>query len=96
MNLQPLFSFILGFIILKERKANCLDFICLVLSMLGAYIMIIASVHDQKQIGAKDEVGALWVALLILLPFSKSMRQIISRIIRKMHDNTVSCFQQPV
>ena len=47
MNLSPVFSFIFGMIMLGERNANPIDVLCLILSLIGALMMILAAVKEK-------------------------------------------------
>lgn len=49
MNLSPVFSFVLGMILLGEKKATFMDVVCLVLSMIGALFMILAAVREKVE-----------------------------------------------
>ena len=92
MNLSPVFSFVFGMLLLGEKKATGLDVVCLVLSMVGALMMILAAIKEKEAVEQEKEYTILYVLVLILLPFSKSMGQLMTRKMRKMHENTISCF----
>lgn len=46
MNLSPVFSFIFGVLLLNEKKGGVMDILSLILSMVGALLMILAAVKE--------------------------------------------------
>ena len=64
--------------------------------MVGALMMIMAAIKEKEGVEEEKKYTVLYVLVLILLPFSKSMGQLMTRKMRKMHENTISCFQQPI
>ena len=61
-------------VLLGEKKATPMDVICLMLSMVGVLIMILAAVKEKEGIDQeKKEYTWIYVVVLIFLPFSKSM-----------------------
>ena len=91
LNTLPLFTSLLGFIILRERT-TILEVGCLILALFGVYVLLSSGYSAGEKDDQGGNISIFPLVLLILAPILMSITNVVLRHMRSLHEYTATMY----